>query len=493
LMTCNLMLAAEDWMMFNLADSSNSKDYQFDLRPDGYPASLPPNIMAGTYLSRSMAEQYPAGTYLIRYKGDHIKGKLNVDHINVTKVSEKPGLIVIRKEVSDEEGIFIGIERTNQFDPIRDIDVRWAGYKGSGTWQPKFLAAMQYSCLRFMDCGKTNESHEPPITQFNQLPKGDERSWALGTGMPIAKMVELSNLQDSDLWYCIPHAMSNEGIKRIAQQIARGLEAGLRAYLELSNEWWNYSFPQNAHFLAQGKQRLTRLPEESRFDDLYYGRRAMQAMEVCRQVFEAANRADQFCPVLPVHTGAPGREDYFRQCLPKGKRMGDFYKAYAIAPYFGYSVFNGSETTWPIVQTWLDLPLAERLDRYFEYLINDQHLPPESSVSAIIGQITHHKQMAESWGLELVAYEWGPHGRAEGDLAHDPRIAELIKAAGTDPRMGTAMDLVLGHWHLIGGSTMCFFNGPVGEATVWGDWALRESYKSINGKYETLQRWSNKT
>jgi hypothetical protein len=117
----DVMKSASGW----ISGSGGTWDNQqrLDLDANGWVRSLAPGQIARTLMLRSIANHYPAGRYLVRYKG---QGTLKFEYA-ARVVSQIPGEIVLDVNPAIDGGVYLGIEATDPRDYVRDIVVTMPG------------------------------------------------------------------------------------------------------------------------------------------------------------------------------------------------------------------------------------------------------------------------------------------------------------------------------------------------------------------------------
>lgn len=58
--------------------------------------------------------------------------------------------------------------------------------------------------------------------------------------IPIADFFDIANAVDCDVWFCVPHAMADDQVRLLAQDVVPRVPAGRKLYLEWTNEHWNF-------------------------------------------------------------------------------------------------------------------------------------------------------------------------------------------------------------------------------------------------------------
>jgi len=243
------MKSASPW----ISGSGGTWDNQqrLDLDANGWVRSLAPGQIARTLMLRSIPNLYPAGRYLVRYKG---QGTLKVEFA-ARIVSQTPGEIVIDVNPAIDGGVYLGIEATNPSDYVREIVVTMPGgicegdpftqvasAQTCGTrrflsfadnsdsiiFNPVFLNRLRaYSALRFMDWMSTNNAG---ITNWSARTPVSYQTWA-GT-VPIEVMIELCNRLGAHPWFTVWHLIDDASVNAFAQTVKSRLNQALRVYVE---------------------------------------------------------------------------------------------------------------------------------------------------------------------------------------------------------------------------------------------------------------------
>lgn len=118
---------------------------------------------------------------------------------------------------------------------------------GSTLLRPDFKDAIsRYKTLRMMDSGMTNA--HASFTNWAHRPL-----FNYGLGLSLEEMVQISNENQSDLWYAFPSNVTNEYIDNAATLIRDTLSPSLNCYFEFSNEIWNTVFLQYHWLFAEAK------------------------------------------------------------------------------------------------------------------------------------------------------------------------------------------------------------------------------------------------
>jgi hypothetical protein len=289
-------------------------------------------------------------------------------------------------------------------------------------------------------------------------------------------MIGLCNRQQTDAWFCMPHLADDDYVRNFARTVKEQLDPRLQVYVEYSNEVWNSQFAQTRCSWEKAKQ-LGLGPQERPWEGggMYYARRSVEIFKIWEEVFGGN---DRLVRVIAWQSGNTHWMDNI--VLP----FEDAYKhadALAIAPYIAMNVpRDGKELTADVVAKW---PLEKVLD-YLE----SESLP--KSIQAIQAS----KEIADKYGLQLLAYEGGQHlvGVAGGE--NNEALGKLFHAANRDPRIGAIYDRYYSAWRDSGGDVFCYFSS-IGRWSKWGSWGIMEFYDSDpanSPKFQSTMQWAQR-
>jgi hypothetical protein len=104
-----------------------------------------------------------------------------------------------------------------------------------------------------------NRNKNKDILQVANQAKLDSTLTQIGDGCwhqgySLALMVAISNQLQSDLWFNIHFTMSSSDIEQVLAYIHANLNAGLKCFLEIGNENWNFSFITYSYYSMRGRQ-----------------------------------------------------------------------------------------------------------------------------------------------------------------------------------------------------------------------------------------------
>ena len=435
-----------------------------DLDENGWVRSLKPNQVARTLMLNRGG--HPGGEFIVLYDGEG-----QIDHDNeLLQNQSRAGRHMIH--VKKNAALRFEISKTDPRNPIRNIrvfppggsceedDARWCDRShpcpnGSclpfeQTYQerifhPKFLRAMgRYAVLRFMDWMRTNDS---TIRTWSDRPKVTHATWGR-RGVPIEVMVSLARRLRAEPWFNIPHLADDDYVARFASLVHDTLPEDFRVWVEYSNEVWNSMFDQHREVARcpagkreEGKHRAALVCQAERTDAVF---------RIWRQVF--GQSASRVVRVVGTQASVP----WVSETLLTHRKLHERVDALAIAPYFGLIAKHETETE--IARLSLD----ELLER------TENELLPKA-----IKYMQDQAEVAQRFGLTLVAYEGGQHFAAVRGVENNEEINTLFDAINRHPRMKDLYLRYLAAWREAGGQLFVNFIN-CGSYTKWGRFGLRE-------------------
>jgi hypothetical protein len=433
----------------------------------GWVTKLEPDCWVETPVCTIDGGHYPAGKYTVLYDGE---GKLEFWNA-ATVVSESPGRATI--EVTPLKGAFhIKIMATNPENYIRNIRTIMPDFQDSyreNPWHPLFLKRWQgVSCLRFMDWMLTNGSK---VSRWSERPRPEDATFA-AKGLPLEWMIDLSNRLGADPWFCIPHRADDDYVRRFAMMVKERLDPKRKVYVEYSNELWNGMFAQSRYAGEEGqKLRFAEKPWEAGWR--YTAYRSVQIFRIWEDVFGEKERLVRVLSSQAANAYVSERIVEFQ----------DAYKhadALAIAPYISLNVHTTAKPNTEEVARWT-------VDQVLDHV--ESKSLPES-----IQWMRSSKEVADKYGLKLVAYEGGQHLVGVGGSENNTTLTALLQAANAHPRMGGIYEKYLDAWVREGGDLFCSFSS-VSRWSKWGSWGLMQYYDddpAKSPKFAATMRWARK-
>jgi hypothetical protein len=144
--------------------------------------------------------------------------------------------------------------------------------------------------------------------------------------MPLDDIADLCNELDADCWVCVPHALEDAGVAAMADALAARLAPGRRAYVEYSNECWNYglSFLQTSYCDGLGKLHVIN-------GRPWYAKRAGEVHAIFAARFAAAGRPGDLVRLFASQAVVTTSTS---QVVNYAHAHGLPLDAFAVAPYF---------------------------------------------------------------------------------------------------------------------------------------------------------------
>ncbi len=490
------------------ADCSSEKSWnteeadQLDLDEHGWVRSLPAPTdkpiywFVGTLLFTSLNGHYPAGQYIVLYDGE---GTIEYDFsAQKNDKTSRPGRDVINV-TPDDDGIYIKIVAT---DPnkngnyIRNIRVilpnHESMYDQNQTFYPNFLEKIQhFKVLRFMNWMQTNGSTEEKWQQRTTI--ADARWAGDGKTAPLEVMINLSNLNNSDPWFNMPHQADDEYIQKFASLVKTNLSPNLKVYVEYSNEIWNSMFEQSSWLEEQASKEWDQAypdvdPYTKRLN--WFGKRTAQICDIWKKVW-----AENSERVICVMASQASNEWTITEILNCSlwKQEAPCYRhginAVAIAPYFGY--YLGLPEHEQTVTAWTK-ESDGGLNKLFQELQHGGILNHETSGGALqdaANNIEDTANVINKMGLDLIAYEGGQHLVGVGNVVNNEAITQLFINANRDPRMGTLYTEYFNMWKAKGGNLFVHYTN-CRRSTKWGSWGTLEYMDQVTTpKYDALLKF----
>ena len=421
-------------------------------------------------------------------------------------------------------------------------------------FNPAFLNQIKtYRSLRFMDWMKTNNSL---TSSFATRPVPDDQFWNSDDnfnndcnmlnkgrckGVPLEVMFALASLMDMDPWLNIPHlatiadttnattgVVTKSYVKQFAAMLKTHLEPGRKAYIEYSNEVWNFQFLQSVFASDQanscGTQGGQLCPEFAlsvgKFAGendpgaafvRFYSKRAQQIFTIFDEVL-GAQRPNLIRRVMATQAVVPYFTDQILS-FGNGAAMADVF---AIAPYFGDTItdFNddftpeddrffygscGTDFTTPAALTRRKAFIAAGVNGVFDWLNGVAGAPDlgYGSFKCVFPLVRQQAEVATSHGVPLTSYEGGQHFLLSpvNFFTTDPdeiALNALFDQLNRDPRMQAAYVSYLGKWRAATNTNNTLNNGiRINAPLVAPDGAVFHHFTNSDS-WSPFGRWGAK-
>ncbi|GAB4384631.1 MAG: hypothetical protein Kow00121_48400 [Elainellaceae cyanobacterium] len=464
---------------------------QLDLDEFGWVKSLPAPedepeyTRVGTLMFNGFEGQYPKGQYVVLYEGE---GQLEYGFdAQKDEALSAPGRDVINITSTSNNGVLIKITATdpnqtgNYLRNIHFVPIAYEDTFATEFFNPAFINKIdRFQALRFMDWMATNDSEQ---SEWSDRPQVDDASYAWGKGAPIEIMVALANRLGVSPWFTMPHQATDEYMANFAQTVKTCLNPNLNVYVEFSNEVWNWQFRQANYALEQGQARWGEDKGDAYMQ--WYGMRTAQMSDIWNQVF--ADQADRVISVMATQTAWEGLEPSALDCplwVAEGNRPCYQHNidVYAIAGYFSGRLVQ--DPSKEIVKSWLNDPDGG-ISKAFTQIKQGTLITGEGfndTLPGVEGLFEYHQNVAQSKGLQLVAYEGGQH-LVRSD---DEQLTEFFIALNRQPEMYDAYMQLLNSWKANQGNLFMNFS-DIGKPSKWGSWGVLEHVdQESSPKYDAL-------
>lgn len=447
------------------------------------------------------------GRYVLRHDG---KATVTIGG-GGKQVSSEPGRVLFDFEPGPGP-VVVALTDIDRADPIRNITIvredRVAAFDAGAIFNPDWLARIRgVKGVRFMDWMATNNSSQ---SRFDERPKPSDATWTV-KGVPVEIMIALSNELDADPWFTLPHLADDDYARQFATMVRDGLEKDRRAWVEYSNEVWNWQFQQAGWAEEQG---LKRWGEKSSWVQ-FYALRASEIAAIWTNVFGAEADA-RLVRVISTQTGWKGLEPLILESplvMAEGKPApAESFDAYAITGYFSGRL--GQEDKLPEVRNWISestgvaeaaaaekgltgdeaaaYVAAHRFDAAIPVAAEDlrdgslTRDAEDSLVDNIDNVFPYQADVARAHGLKLVMYEGGTHVVGIGPAVDDPLLAEFFVALNYSPEMGALYADLLKGWAAVSDQPFNQFV-DVTNPTKWGSWGAMRHLGDTSPRWEALR------
>ncbi|MCW2411186.1 MULTISPECIES: hypothetical protein [unclassified Sphingobium] len=335
-------------------------------------------------------------------------------------------------------GTWLRFANINPSDPIRNADCREVDADPNATFDPTYLAEVKrYGVLRFMKWSYGGVEGNLPVRWETRTKLGDEVVNG-PDGVALEYMIQLANELKADPWFCVPWNADDEYVRKFAELVRTRLDPSLKAYVEVSNEVWNYVYPVTTQALNEGKAAGLSTNDHMAMLSRY-AQKTGQVMDIWSSVF--AGQMHRIVRVAAIQTGA-WNANFVLSFGDTAKKV----DAVAIAPYFAAN----------LSATAFDTPAD--VDAVFASL-SDQ-------VADRIAESKKVKEVATTFGLRTITYEAGQHVLGSPSL-------EKMTALQRDPRMSKLYTTYLTKWRNEVGDLMVMFS-DYGGSGKWGSWGQRD-------------------
>jgi len=474
------------------------------LDSDGWPQPTSTQAWA-TLICTDLGGKYPSGTYHLLYDGTD--GRIFTFGA-ASIVSQSVGDITLNIDADQGTiGFRFWPDEAGDYDltNIRLVHEDDLATYASQPFRDNYLDEIKdnFTTFRFMNWGRTNgdegQGTSNPTIAYTDIPAADWATQTGPTGVSVELMVELCNQANRNMWYCIPHQMSDAGVTAVATYIEANLEPNLRCFYELSNEHWNggryndgtqwvpAGFPQATYFWDIGNDFTA---------PATIGGSALDASPFTAQLKAYSVRMKEVMTLIDaVYSGQLARRirvagsqwanSFVSETILNYDTASTKIDALAVGPYFGASLGSPfTKVNWPekIKQqynTYLAqsggskeaalLETHEWLWRIMQGEIGRGWRVDAQAHLNVIENLT-----SDPNGIQLIAYEGGQHLAGVANYLYDPLLAEIFNTMNERPEMAQLYAQAFQVWReVVGDNLFCHFL-YTHEFNNFGSWGAKE-------------------
>jgi hypothetical protein len=355
---------------------------------------------------------------------------------------------------------------------IRNIDCRELGSTTTSSFASEFTNTLAgFKVIRFMkwqtdavegNGGITDTPFPAPTITWATRNKPGDGQYLGKDGVPVELEVALANQIGADPFFSMPWNADDDYITRFATYVRDNLAPGRVAYVETSNEVWNWGY-WVAH-QAANEGAAEGLPADIGGDTQRgaerYGEKTSHLMQIWSNVF--AGQMNRLVRVFSWQNAQPGYGEIgLKYALP-------YVDAYATAPYWA---FMQSDYT------------GQSLDTIMNTILPGQ-------ITWTLSMAAQNKALAQKYGLRYITYEAGQHVVL-------PNNASLLTQIETDPRMYDLYKSYISQWQANIGDTLTLFSlsGPISQYGAWGmvQWTGQPISLSTTPKMQAVKEFLGTT
>jgi hypothetical protein len=307
---------------------------------NGYPKSLKEGQQAKIWVLQKNGKHYPTGKYTLMWDG---KGKIRITNCDkeylFTESDDNVQTIPIEELCTD--AISLTILSTDPADHIRNFRLFLPGYdENSGIWTKHYIEERShYGLTRYM-WGSGAWCYMDTVENWDERRQLDDYHWMGGdeeTGIPYEAMIELANKTKNDLWICVPHAVTEDFMRKMATLITETLDPDLNFWLEYTNEHWldiDFFIIAPNDYLQDEIAKNQDKPEYQNITVSHlYARKAIRLFEVFTDVFKKKNQLHRLVRAICGHAAdSTALVETTEEIVRMGKM--DMVDVFGIGPYF---------------------------------------------------------------------------------------------------------------------------------------------------------------
>ena len=395
-----------------------------DLDENGYIRSLEVDQKAHLVF-HILAEDYPVPfeRLVVRYDG---QGSISYDGFTKDEENSSDGKhILTLSSDAEKKNLVLTISSTNPDDYIRNISIVPEKYldlydKGE-FFNPVWIEKIKvFKLFKFTEWMATDSS---PLEKWEQRPVPSQLSFAFAPpgksrGVPLELMVKLANRTNTDPWFNMPHLADSHFMSQFAQLVKESLNTNLTVYLEHSSHAWN-------RFSAQGSYgesaAIDRWGEVEHPQVQWHGMRTTQMCATWKSEW-GADSLRVHC-TLGTDRNWRNQEELALNCpswVAEGhEACSHNIDSIGIDGHFDGYLHGGWDSDYTeAIRAWFS-DADGGLSKAYEQLTDGRHLSEKGSLKELQDDYTHFKDVADRFGLELVAFSGGSQIRNAGTPVKD--------------------------------------------------------------------------
>lgn len=383
------------------------------------------------------ASQFPTGTYFVFFDGT---GTITIAGDATATITTSGQSFTVANATGAGVQVTIASSSASP-NHVRNIHIPFPGHESdyaSVIFHRDFLTLIGQcgDTIRFMDPMGTNASKQilyanrPTTTWYTKNSASSSVPTSSTRGMPIEHVVAMGNRLSKNIWICVPHRADDDYVTQLATYIAANLNAGLKVYVEYTNEHWNQVFDRaqgdvaptdNGQYTYCANQGALLSLGSNAFQNRcrYYKRRAVEVFDLFTAAFGGNSR------LVRVIGGQAGSNTVLTEVMNFESANNGKVDALAVAPYMGGKI--GSSTQNP----------SGRKPTTLDHFFTDLALQTANDYPGLVAAVISAKT---TWGKPMLGYEGGGafEVATSGGWANDPALQQLFNDAMHDPRMYTA-------------------------------------------------------
>lgn len=449
---------------------------------NGYPIEIPfyssgEQYYAYSTLFEHLDGHYPRGRYTLISKGS---GRILVSGDCEERVYSSPGRYFI-DVVPGNNGLQISLLESNIDDPITKINFMFPGYSESDSeifYQPFIDKLKNFNVIRTMNFTQVNEykGDDPLISSgdpncemswdFRTLPTY-QTQLGCGQGMAWEHIINsVKAVDDADIWITIPHAANNEYIEELANLLLDTFPTNRKIYIELSNEFWNFSNQFQQSYWFKSKADILGIEYWQ-----FYVKRSTEVMAIFNRVF--GHESDNLIKVISSQQGNSQLTELLLTSLLDNSINTSQIEidALAIGSYFGLLQIEQ-----------YDPPSTNVILNIAKNQINDIGISTRDARALLDN---YSRQINKD--VDLICYEGGQHMtpmNSDWEYIYDNESVAPFISANRDPRIYLLYMDWATQWYSNGGSLLMAYSyvsnpylGALFGHIEYLDQPIREAYK----------------